>query len=123
MLHHYRRLIALRKRYPVFRDGDYRCLTPDDPVLWVYARAAEQEKLLVICNFSAEERDYSPPAEYLTADHGWQLLCANYADAAAHPARRACGLTNPCSTAPNCSENCADRWAPARLRPAGIPGR
>jgi trehalose-6-phosphate hydrolase len=87
VLQHYRRLIALRKRYPVFSDGDYRCLTPDDPALWVYARASVDEKLLVISNFSAEERDYSPPAEYLAPDHVWQLLCANYADAATHPAR------------------------------------
>ncbi|MCS3804910.1 trehalose-6-phosphate hydrolase [Chromobacterium alkanivorans] len=87
VLQHYRRLIALRKQYPIFSDGDYRCLTPDDPALWVYARTGEREKLLVISNFSAEERDYSPPAEYLAPNHGWQLLCANYADAASHPAR------------------------------------
>ncbi|MDE1715192.1 alpha,alpha-phosphotrehalase, partial (plasmid) [Chromobacterium amazonense] len=46
--HHYRRLIQLRKRYRVFADGDYRCLTPDHSSLWAYTRRCAGEMLLVI---------------------------------------------------------------------------
>ncbi|MEN3031718.1 alpha,alpha-phosphotrehalase [Chromobacterium amazonense] len=76
--HHYRRLIQLRKRYRVFADGDYRCLTPDHPSLWVYTRRCAGEMLLVISHFGADNIHYLPPAD--AVPEGWELelLLSNY---------------------------------------------
>jgi trehalose-6-phosphate hydrolase len=86
VLHHYRQLIALRKRYPVFADGDYRCLTPRDNALWAYLRATEDERLLVISHFRAEPGHFIPPSGLLEPGWRWQLLLANFPDAAPAPA-------------------------------------
>ncbi|KIA79451.1 trehalose-6-phosphate hydrolase [Chromobacterium piscinae] len=77
-VHHYRRLIQLRKRYRVFADGDYRCLTPDHPSLWVYTRRCADEMLLVISHFGADNIHYLPPAD--AVPEGWELelLLSNY---------------------------------------------
>jgi len=78
VLHHYRRLIALRKQYPVLADGDYRCLTPEHPSLWVYTRRSAAEMLLVISHFGAEAQSYRLPEGVIP--EGWQaeLLLSNY---------------------------------------------
>lgn len=83
VLHHYRRLIALRKTYPVFADGDYRCLTPDHPAIWAYLRQSEHGRLLVIANFSAEEQVFDP--QLAEAGGGWRCLSANWPDAPSVP--------------------------------------
>ncbi|QND84092.1 Trehalose-6-phosphate hydrolase [Chromobacterium vaccinii] len=77
-LHHYRCLIQLRKRYRVFADGDYRCLTPDHPSLWVYTRRCDGEMLLVINHFGADNIHYQPPPD--AVPEGWvlELLLSNY---------------------------------------------
>ncbi|POZ61923.1 alpha,alpha-phosphotrehalase [Chromobacterium alticapitis] len=77
-LHHYRRLIQLRKQYRVFADGDYRCLTPDHPSLWAYTRRGDDEMLLVISHFGADNIHYQPPPD--AVPEGWTLevLLSNY---------------------------------------------
>ena len=77
VLHHYRQLIALRKRHPIFADGDYRCLTPEHPAIWAYLRASEAARLLVIANFRAEPQDFDPPLAPLPVGWRWRLLSAN----------------------------------------------
>ncbi|WP_293766264.1 alpha,alpha-phosphotrehalase [uncultured Aquitalea sp.] len=84
VLHHYRALIALRKRHAVFADGDYRCLTPAHPSLWVYLRRCADECLLVISQMAGEEIDYALPADAVPAGWRWQCLLANY-PATDHP--------------------------------------
>ncbi|NWK78581.1 alpha,alpha-phosphotrehalase [Aquitalea sp. LB_tupeE] len=78
VLHHYRRLIALRKQYRVLADGDYHCLTPEHPSLWVYTRRSAAEMLLVISHFGAEAQSYRLPEGVIP--EGWQaeLLLSNY---------------------------------------------
>ncbi|POA99430.1 alpha,alpha-phosphotrehalase [Chromobacterium sinusclupearum] len=82
-VHHYRRLIQLRKQYRVFAEGDYRCLTPDHPSLWVYTRHCADEMLLVISHFGADNIHYLPPQG--AVPEGWtlQLLLSNYPPQAA----------------------------------------
>ncbi|MCD5326223.1 alpha,alpha-phosphotrehalase [Chromobacterium piscinae] len=77
-LHHYRRLIQLRKQYRVFADGDYRCLTPDHSSLWVYTRRCDDEMLLVINHFGADNIHYRPLPD--AVPEGWtlELLLSNY---------------------------------------------
>ena len=76
VFHYYRRLITLRKTYPVFVHGDFTLLEPDHPCLFVYRRRLERQSLLVICNYGGGETAWSLPA-------GWddaQCLISNYPD-------------------------------------------
>lgn len=70
----YQRLIALRKTCPVFRDGEFTLLLPEDEALFVYTRETDAERLLVVCNMSGEEREFDLPAGFENAT----TLIANY---------------------------------------------
>ncbi|WP_043614937.1 alpha,alpha-phosphotrehalase [Chromobacterium violaceum] len=76
--HHYRRLIQLRKQYRVFADGDYRCLTPDHPSLWIYTRRCADEMLLAISHFGADDSHYALPAGAMPEGWTLELLLSNY---------------------------------------------
>ena len=78
ILNHYRALIRLRKEHEVIVYGDYELLMPDDPYVYAYLRRLDGKMLLVLTNFSAEERalDIDIPA-------AGQLLLGNYENASA----------------------------------------
>ena len=76
IFHYYQKLIALRKAYPVFRDGWFTLLCPEDERVFAYTRDAEDEHLLVICNFTAEEIPFHLPEAYRSAES----LIGNYKD-------------------------------------------
>ncbi len=48
----YKNLIRLRKKYPVFVDGDFQMLLMEDENIFAYTREHEDSRLLVVCNFS-----------------------------------------------------------------------
>ncbi|TKI04180.1 alpha,alpha-phosphotrehalase [Martelella alba] len=76
VLHVYRRLIALRRRYPVILHGDYRDLAPAHPVLWCYERRMAGQRLRVMANLGPQTL---PLAEdYLDGRARWAWLCGNY---------------------------------------------
>ncbi len=64
VFYHYQALIALRKRYPVFRDGDFTLLYPDDERLFAYTRETEEEALLIACNFSRDPLPFALPEKF-----------------------------------------------------------
>ena len=74
VFHYYRRLIALRKRYDVFRDGRFTLLCPEDPQVFAYTRDTDAAHLLVVCNFSGAEAAFSLPEAFRHAE----TLIANY---------------------------------------------
>jgi len=74
IFYYYQKLIQLRKTYPVFRDGDFTLLYPDNQELFAYIRENEQEKLLVVCNFSPLHHSFRLPDGFLNAD----VLLSNY---------------------------------------------
>lgn len=74
VFHYYQKLIKLRKTYNVFRDGGFTLEHRDDPDLMWYTRTGEKEKLLVICNFHAQQREVELPMSALC---GRMLIC-NY---------------------------------------------
>ena len=76
VFYHYQKLIALRKRLPVFREGTFTLLEPDSTQLFAYTRDTEDAQLLVVCNFTGEPLSYSRPAEFADAE----LLLSNYPD-------------------------------------------
>ncbi|MBR5382467.1 MAG: alpha-glucosidase C-terminal domain-containing protein, partial [Clostridia bacterium] len=51
---YYKKLIALRKAYPIIVYGDYTLLLSDDEQIFAYQRTLEGQKLLVLCNYSGD---------------------------------------------------------------------
>lgn len=74
VFHYYRRLIALRKQYDVFRDGRFTLLCPEDPQVFAYTRDTDTAHMLVVCNFSGAEAAFSLPEAFRHAE----TLIANY---------------------------------------------
>lgn len=73
---YYKKLIALRKEYPVFVEGDFTLLEEEHPQLFVYRRSTKNEQILVVCNFSGTDVSWSLPGEWTTAE----VLISNYPD-------------------------------------------
>ena len=67
VFHYYKKLIALRKEYPVVVYGKYEALMEDSEELFVYTRTLEDEKLLVVCSFCDHETKFTMPAEFAGA--------------------------------------------------------
>ena len=74
VFYYYQKLIALRKRCPVFRDGAFSLLEAESEKLFVYTRETEDERLLVVCNFTGETVDWERPQAFA----GAELLLSNY---------------------------------------------
>lgn len=75
VFNYYKKLIALRKKYEIIVYGDYKLLFPEDEELFVYERSLEGKKLLVVCNFSENEREF----DFSMVRDG-QILINNYKD-------------------------------------------
>lgn len=67
VFHYYKKLIALRKKYPVIVYGKYELLLEDSEQLFVYTRTYENEKLLTVCNFSNQEYSFQMPEGFRNA--------------------------------------------------------
>ena len=68
VFHFYKKLIALRKTWPVFVHGDFTLLEPEHPQLFVYQRSFEDQQLLVVCNFFGKPVSWSLPEGWKDAD-------------------------------------------------------
>lgn len=78
LLNFYRAAIALRKSLQVVRDGKYREWYRLSRELYVYERGNENQRLLVVCSFTARPvRFAAPPGCDLAAG---KLLLKNYGD-------------------------------------------
>ena len=78
IFHHYRRLIALRRELPVMVHGRYELLLAEHPKVFAYTRTLGSDRLLVLCNFSAETIEV-----HLTSEvrfDGCELLLSNWMD-------------------------------------------
>ena len=73
VLHHYRRLIALRHDDVTVRLGDFTMLLPDDPHVYAFTRELDGDALLVLGNFSAEEQPVEVPGRW----DGAQVVLGN----------------------------------------------
>ena len=70
----YRRLIRLRKEYPVFTDGKFKLLLPEDERIFAYTRTDEEAELLVCANFTGETASCTLPAKWQDSE----ILLHNY---------------------------------------------
>ncbi|HJR37442.1 MAG TPA: alpha-glucosidase [Nocardioidaceae bacterium] len=56
VLFHYQRLIQLRHELPVVAHGDFTMLLEDHPYVYAFTRRFQEDELLVLGNFSAEQQ-------------------------------------------------------------------
>ncbi|CAM4315125.1 alpha,alpha-phosphotrehalase [Erysipelothrix inopinata] len=68
----YHALIHLRKELPVIQSGNIEFLELDHPELLIYKRTLDQESVIVYCNFSNKEIDYTD------IDQCGEILLTNY---------------------------------------------
>ena len=57
ILSYYRRLIRFRKEEPVIAEGDVRFILPDALGVIAYERTLGRDRIIVLCNYTAEPRD------------------------------------------------------------------
>ena len=71
---YYKKLIALRHQHDIIVYGHYELLAAADPDLYIFTRELDGDKLLVVCNFSDNVREYFPDEEF----RGGEVLIQNY---------------------------------------------
>jgi oligo-1,6-glucosidase len=76
VFHYYHRLIALRHSHPIVVYGVYDIILEDHPQIYAFTRTLDDDRLLVILNFSGENPVFELPAG-LEAPRP-ELLIANY---------------------------------------------
>lgn len=74
LLHLYRRLIALRRDEPALLQGTFEVIGADPPLL-LYASRGPDRRLLIVLNFSQEEKTYALPDQ----QHG-RILISTFLD-------------------------------------------
>jgi len=76
VFHYYQKLIALRKEYPIFRDGWFELMDPESETVFAYTRDMDNAHMLVVCNFTPETFEWKLPHNF----RGSQKLIGNYPD-------------------------------------------
>lgn len=76
IFHYYRRLIQLRRDNPIVTYGTYDLILDDDPEIYAFTRTLEQDRLLIILNFSQNTPLFTLPAAIPASDRN--LLISNY---------------------------------------------
>lgn len=74
VFYYYQKLIQLRKEKEIIVYGTYDLLLPESEELYVYTRTLDEEKLLVVCNFSENEVELEIPEEFRKGSY----LISNY---------------------------------------------
>ncbi len=77
IFYYYKKLISLRKKYPIIVYGDYHMLLEEDERIYAYLRKLGSEKLLVVLNFFDTEAVFQLPAGEVDFTEK-QLLISNY---------------------------------------------
>lgn len=74
VFNYYKQLIKLRKQNPIIVYGTYDLFLADDPNLYIYTRTYENDKLLIVCNFTDKEVNFNLPDEFKNSS----VLISNY---------------------------------------------
>lgn len=75
VLNYFRKMVAFRKANVVLRRGTYTLIAATHPRVYAYLREYEQEKLLIVLNFSSRIVRFTPKVEL----GGAEILMGNYA--------------------------------------------
>lgn len=70
----YQKLIRLRKEMEIITEGDFNLLFPDDEDIFAYMRTFEDERLIVVGNFSGKTREIELDGQL----DGYEILLKNY---------------------------------------------
>ncbi|AGK98682.1 glycoside hydrolase family 13 protein [Clostridium pasteurianum] len=73
---YYKKLISLRKEHEIIIYGDYELLSPEDENIYAYIRSFNNDKLLIICNFSKYIMNFEIPKELKGKEA--KMLISNY---------------------------------------------
>lgn len=76
IFHYYQQLIQLRKANPVIVHGRYDLILDDDPAIYAFTRTLDDDRLLVILNFTADTPVFTLPDDLPVGNT--ELLIANY---------------------------------------------
>jgi oligo-1,6-glucosidase len=76
VLHHYRKLIALRHDHSVVVDGDFDLLLADHAQFWAFTRTSDDQRLLVLANFSSTPAEL--PVDEVPPTDGAQVWLATH---------------------------------------------
>ncbi|MCY6353812.1 glycoside hydrolase family 13 protein [Clostridium sp. ZS2-4] len=76
IFYYYKKLIDIRKNNDIVVCGRYDLILDDHEEIYAYTRTLENEKLLVICNFSEETPKFKLPENLLYSSK--ELLISNY---------------------------------------------
>ena len=77
IFYYYQQLMRLRKAHPMMVYGTYDLILADHPAIYAYTRTLDDERLLVLLNFTKQPADFALPATLPVADK--RLLISNYA--------------------------------------------
>ncbi len=86
IFYYYQKLIRLRRENPVIVYGAYDLILADHPQIYAFTRTLGDDRLLVICNFSAETPVFELPAGLSCTAAEWVI--GNYAAKPADDLRR-----------------------------------
>lgn len=73
VFHYYQKLIRLRKENEIIVYGNYELLLPEDENIFAYTRTLDNQKLLVVCNFSKSEQKFD-----FSGYENAKILISNY---------------------------------------------
>lgn len=76
IFYYYQQLIQLRKKHDIMVYGKYDLLLENDEQIYAYTRTLNNEKLLVICNFTSNTPEFALPNGLNYT--GAELLISNY---------------------------------------------
>ena len=68
VFHYYQKLIRLRKEKDIIVYGEFEPLYREDEQIFAYTRKQDQEKLLIVCNFSDKNAEVEVPEEFKGAE-------------------------------------------------------
>jgi len=77
IFHYYKKLIRLRKEYPVVVYGIYDLILESHEKIYAFTRTLDDDRLLVILNFSKDSPTFELPADI--GHSSSELLISNYA--------------------------------------------
>lgn len=75
---YYRKLISLRKEYPIIVNGDFELVGEDDAAVFAYLRHWKDQILWVACNFTDRMQKIVSPSSNHAEYRKWDVICDNY---------------------------------------------
>ncbi len=80
VFYHYKKLISLRKKYPLISEGSIKFILESDEKVLAYTRSYENTKLIVLNNFYGEETAVNLPKDLIDDCVKSSILLSNYSD-------------------------------------------